>query len=109
MTAMTMDSRNRLLEYTNNIERGKIIRCHAPNEDRLDFMAIELNQKDEQCYALLNLTGYKAGLIYALLPKDSQPSNEEGYAIDKDWLISNWSKWGYFDCPIENVYVIENL
>ncbi|WP_235491890.1 transposase, partial [Paracidovorax avenae] len=48
-----MDSRNRLLEYTKNIERGKIIRCHTPNEDRLDLMVIELNQKDEQCYALL--------------------------------------------------------
>lgn len=72
-------------------------------------MVIELHHKDERRYALLNLTGYKAGLIYAILPKDSQPSNEEGYAIDKDWLISNWSKWGYFNYPIEKVQIIENL
>ncbi|WP_156957939.1 Imm45 family immunity protein [Paracidovorax oryzae] len=106
---MTMDSGSRLLDYTNNIERGKIIRCHTSNENCLDFMVIELHQKDERRYALLNLTGYKAGLIYAILPQHSQPSNAEGYAIDKDWLISNWIKWGYFDCPIDNVYVIENL
>ncbi|WP_208910001.1 Imm45 family immunity protein [Paracidovorax avenae] len=106
---MTIGSGNRLLEYTNNIERGKIIRCCTSNEGRLDLMVIELHHKDERRYALLNLTGYKAGLIYAILPKDSQPSNEEGYAIDKDWLISNWSKWGYFNYPIEKVQIIENL
>ncbi|WP_107178656.1 Imm45 family immunity protein [Paracidovorax avenae] len=105
---MTMDSGSRLLDYTHNIERGKIIRCHPSNEDRLDFMVIELHHKDELRYALLNVTGYKAGLIYVILPKDSQPSNQEGYAIDKDWLLSNWSKWGYFNCPIEKVQIIEN-
>lgn len=109
ITAMTAGSGKRLLDYNNNIERGTIIRCFTSNEDHLEFMVIELHHQDEQHYALLNLKGYKAGLIYTILPKESQPSNEEGYAIDKDWLVSNWSKWGYFDCSIDNVHIIENL
>lgn len=103
-----MGIKQKLLDLNRNIERGAIIHCNTSKEDYLDFMVIEINQQDGLHYALLNLTGYKAGLIYAILPKDSLPSEEEGYAIDKDWLISNWSKWGYFECPVDKVYILGN-
>ncbi|WP_295928462.1 Imm45 family immunity protein [uncultured Xanthomonas sp.] len=57
-------------------------------------------------YALLNVSGYKAGLIYSILPDGSRP-RETGCAVDCEWLIANWNKWCYFECPLEWVYVVD--
>lgn len=57
--------------------------------------------------ALLNVSGYKAGLICSILP-GSRP-RETGCAVDREWLIANWNKWCYFECPLERVYVVDAL
>ena len=39
--------------------------------------------------ALLVATGYKAGLVPQVLPPEAGPTG----ALDRDWLIANWTKW----------------
>ena len=94
----------KLVDSKENLVRGSILRCKGkyPYEDFVDFMIIE--QQGE--YALLVISGYKAGLTFVVLPQESVPANNEGYAIDIEWLKSNWSKWGYIDCPVTDVHII---
>jgi len=53
-------------------------------------------------------SGYKAGLVYATLPEESVPLENNGHAVDLNWLKKNWGKWGYYECPIDEVFIIEN-
>lgn len=94
----------KLEDLEENIERGVILRCKGqyPYEEYVDFMVIEQQNQ----YALLVVSGYKAGLIFVCLPKESIPQDNNGYAIDLGWLKSNWNEWGYSDCPINDVHVI---
>ncbi|WP_143310263.1 Imm45 family immunity protein [Chitinophaga vietnamensis] len=98
----------KLVALKENIERGAILRCKGkyPYEDYVDFMVIESSDEGKLAYSLLVASGYKAGLSFVTLPQESIPSENEGYAINIEWLKSNWSKWGYFECPIEDVHVI---
>jgi hypothetical protein len=100
----------KLINYENDLVRGTILRCKGkPHyEDSVDFMIIELHQDTKLAYALLVASGYKAGLIYTILPEESIPSENEGHAISVDWLKANWKKWGYPDCPLHEVYLLEN-
>ena len=94
----------KLLDSKEDLVRGSIIRCKGkyPYEDYVDFMVIEQQEQ----YALLVISGYKAGLTFVVLPQESVPTNNEGYAINIEWLKSNWSKWGYIDCPVTDVHII---
>ncbi|WP_053486182.1 Imm45 family immunity protein [Lysinibacillus sp. FJAT-14745] len=94
----------KLIDLNKNIERGAILRCKGkyPYEDYVDFMVIEQQKQ----YSLLVASGYKAGLTFVHLPQESIPKDNEGYAIDIEWLKLNWNKWGYIDCPIDEVHII---
>jgi hypothetical protein len=95
----------KLIDYQNEaIQRGMLIRCNAryPYEDVVDFLICE--SIHEHCYQLIVATGYKAGLSFCFLPKEA----ETGCGISARWLIDNWPKWGYADCPVEQVWLIEN-
>lgn len=99
---------SKLLDYKQDLERGLIIRCKGkyPYEEVVDFLIAD--SYDDHCgYSLWVISGYKAGLKLVTLPKDSIPVLNEGYAIDKKWLIKNWDKWGYVDCSIEDVWIVE--
>ena len=89
----------RLNEYGKDLSRGKVLRCKGsyPYEESVDFMIVELPDEKEN-YALMVISGYKAGLVYSRLPGESIPAGNDGYALGLDWLKSNWSKWGYFGC-----------
>jgi hypothetical protein len=63
---------------------------------------------DNDGYVLIVISGYKAGLKFSQLPKDSIPEGYR-YGLKTKWLIENWSKWGYFDCSIEDVIILENI
>jgi hypothetical protein len=104
-------SKVKLIDYSNNLARGSILRCKGiwPYEELVDFMVIETPDEHRMIYALLVSSGYKAGIIYTKLPIESIPKEKIGYAVDVKWLIENWTKWGYFSCPLEDVYVLENL
>ncbi|WP_139225701.1 Imm45 family immunity protein [Paracidovorax konjaci] len=106
-----MTEKINLANHQENLERGCILRCESNVDnqvDAVDLMIIELNINKEREYALLIITGYKAGLIYTILPKESFPSTEEGHVIDIEWLRSNWNKWGYLGFAEKDVYVIKN-
>ena len=98
----------KLLDFNKNLERGSIIRCKGkfPYESYVDFMVVENYGNKSRSYALLVISGYKAGLTYVVLPQESIPTDNEGYAINLEWLRCNWSKWGYIDCPLDDVYIV---
>ena len=106
---MIITSKFKLINYSKDLVRGSILRCKGvmPYEDLVDFMLIETPNKQNLSYSLLVSTGYKAGLIYTKLPIDSIPKENKGYAVSLQWLIDNWSKWGYFDCLLDDVYILE--
>ncbi|CAA0149396.1 Imm45 family immunity protein [Tenacibaculum maritimum] len=100
----------KLLEYKEEtINRGYILRCKGvhPYEEIVDFLICESTNIDIESYMLIVSSGYKAGLKYSQLPKESIP-NGVRMGLSTNWLIENWSKWGYFDCKIEDVYLLEN-
>jgi hypothetical protein len=102
-------SNNKLINYECNLVRGTVLRCKGfpPYESRVDFMIIELPQDDKLLYALLVISGYKAGLIFSRLPKESIPVENRGCAVSVKWLKSNWQEWGYADCPLQEVYILD--
>ena len=98
----------KLIDYPEEvIERGILIRCKGkyPYEEVVDFLLCE--SKSKNCLQLVVATGYKAGLTFCYLPEESIPK-DRGFGCLTKWLIENWEKWGYFDCPLENVWLIEN-
>ncbi|RJG12042.1 hypothetical protein D3879_01565 [Pseudomonas cavernicola] len=97
----------KLVDYSeSSISRGAILRLPAkwPYEAVVDFMVVDF--PDPECgHTLIVSSGNKAGLVLIQLPRESfSPS---GHAISKDWLISNWERWIYPDCPVEFVYILE--
>jgi hypothetical protein len=102
-------SMTKLILRKDNLFLGNILRCSGklPFEKTVDFMVSEYLCNGEQHYGLMTISGYKAGRFYVIFPKDS--TSEKACAINYDWLVENWDKWGYFDCPLEDVYFIEGL
>jgi hypothetical protein len=100
----------KLIEYSEEIiNRGNILRCkgNIPYEEIVDFLICESFDLNVNSYMLIVSSGYKAGLKYCQFPNESIP---EGYrmGLNTKWLIDNWSKWGYFDCPVEKVQIFES-
>jgi len=105
-TRCRLTGKQKITDYAQDLERGKILRCELPDGEVVELMLVHLAHQEGQPYALLNVSGYKAGLIYSMLP-DASRSREAGYAVDRDWLIANWSSWGCFECPLERVYMVD--
>jgi len=62
----------------------------GPGSPPVDLMVFEPH--DEECgLGLLVLSGYKAGLIYALLPPESLKGGSR--AICTTWLKTQWHRW----------------
>lgn len=62
----------------------------GPGSAPVDLMVYE--PQDEDCgLGLLVISGYKAGLVYALLPLASLKDGMR--ALDTDWLTENWNRW----------------
>jgi len=98
----------KLVDLQNDLERGSILRCKGlyPYENYVDFLVAEHFENNKRQYALVVISGYKAGSTYVVLPEESVPMENQGYAIDLEWLKLNWHKWGYFDCPLDEVYSV---
>lgn len=101
--------RIRLIDYPKDIERGIIIRCKSryPYEDVVDFLVCE-SYDSSVGYTLMVISGYKAGLKLVILPQESAPTSNPGFVISGQWLKNNWYKWGYTDCPVEDVWIVKN-
>jgi hypothetical protein len=66
-------------------------------------------QEDETGLGLMVASGYKAGLIFAILPEESR--FERKLSLSKAWLIENWDKWFVFTyqggpVPIEGTVIL---
>ncbi|KEQ11754.1 hypothetical protein GZ78_28635 [Endozoicomonas numazuensis] len=78
-----------------------------PYENLVDFMVYDPAITDRG-QGLMVSSGYKAGLILVLLPKESSTKGDlYRHSIEKNWLIKNWSQWVYPECPVSEVYVSE--
>ncbi|QBX81026.1 Imm45 family immunity protein [Citrobacter tructae] len=93
----------KLIDYKNkSIKRGTIFRLPAvwPYEKWVDFMVIDLFET----HGLVVSSGHKAGLILISLPIES--ASIEGRALSTEWVITNWAKWIYPECNVEDVYIL---
>jgi hypothetical protein len=88
--------------------RGTVFRCTAawPYENIVDFMLVELPNSPSGLSVIV-VTGYKAGSVLVHLPAVAR-SAENVRALSTSWVLENWSRWIYPDCPAEMVQVIEN-
>ncbi|MNY36815.1 hypothetical protein D3C86_1713250 [compost metagenome] len=57
--------------------------------------------------SIMVVTGYKAGLTRGHLPEEVKPASG-ARAVPTQWMVDNWSKWIYPECPVERVQVIGN-
>ncbi|SPL72038.1 Imm45 family immunity protein [Acinetobacter stercoris] len=95
-------------EFNEDLERGLILRCKGqqPYEEYVDFMIVE-QQEEQRKYGLMVISGYKAGLMYVSFPKEA--ISLKGFDLSYEWVKLNWSNWGYVDCALDDVYIIERL
>jgi len=91
-----------------NICRGSVFRVKGtrPYEEIVDFMVYD-PQEDDEGMGLIVSSGYKAGLILVILPKESIGYGESR-SISKDWLMENWTNWVYPECGVSDVLYINN-
>jgi hypothetical protein len=74
-----------------------------PYEDVVDFMIFDPHEKGFGM-GFIVATGYKAGIIRNILPKESMSAGTK--LISTQWLVENWEKWVYEDCSVNDVYVV---
>jgi hypothetical protein len=88
--------------------RGTVFRCNAvwPYENIVDFMLVEIPDSPSGLSVIV-VTGYKAGLVLVHLPAEAR-SEANARALSTAWVIENWSRWIYPECPAELVQVIQN-
>ncbi|MBN1084459.1 hypothetical protein JNO12_04865 [Erwinia aphidicola] len=94
----------KLVDYQNkSIKRGIVFRLPAvwPYEEWVDFMVIDLFET----HGLVVSSGHKAGLILISLPIES--ASTEGRALSTEWVITNWAKWIYPECHVEDVHILD--
>ena len=88
--------------------RGTVFRCLKavwPYETVVDFMVV--SDHDSPCgFALIVATGYKAGHVLVRLPAEAKAADAQ--ALSTEWIVANWAKWIYPECPLHLVQVIEN-
>lgn len=85
------------------IGRGAIFRLIGewPYEDIVDFMLFDAVGQDA-AFGLITVTGYKAGLQCNNLPDECLLEGTR--MLSTKWIINNWEKWIYPECPVEEVY-----
>ncbi|WP_426577283.1 Imm45 family immunity protein [Xenorhabdus stockiae] len=54
----------------------------------------------------ISLSGHKAGLLLIQLPNESEHIDK--VALKKEWVMSNWSKWIYPECDVNDVYIMDH-
>jgi len=86
------------------LPRGTVFRLPGeyPYEDVVDFMVFDPEQEGEG-QGLIVTSGYKAGLILVILPKES--AGEGSRTLSRKWVVENWSHWIYPECDVSDVVV----
>jgi hypothetical protein len=88
------------------IWRGAVFRCRGvyPHEEVVDFLLVDIPHLDG--FGLVVSTGYKAGLLLAVLPEEARAQGEKAKAISTSWLVVNWTE-RIFECDPHDVYVLD--
>jgi hypothetical protein len=92
---MTMTTWKRLLDYTERLRRGNLIRCV------LEETPLILLLRDDG--GLVAVTGQDAGTEMFHLPRDGYDSG----TLSPQWLVENWAS--YVPSPAEDVLVRDSL
>lgn len=97
----------KLTDIKTSVSRGSVFRVRgkSPYEQVVDFMVYDPHDSNRGL-GIVVVSGYKAGLPLVIFPVESYDSSSG--SLDRDWLINNWSKWVYPECPVEFVEVAEN-
>ncbi|GBR04064.1 hypothetical protein HW511_08080 [Asaia siamensis] len=87
------------------VSSGCVFRLPAryPYESIVDFMLCRVPSSDSY-FGLIVTTGYKAGIIFQLLPAECL---HDSAAVSLSWIKDNWNKWIYEDCSIDEVLFSE--
>jgi Immunity protein 45 len=93
------------LRKFSTLRRGTLLKFRAayPFEEKIVLMICENRENLEMPVNLIVITGHKAG-INPLQNLPSKCLSKEG-GLSVDWLISNWGKWIYPECDIDDVMV----
>ena len=105
------DKMVKLIDFKeNNICRGMVLRCKGkyPYEAIVDFLVCETPDSGAKTFQLIVISGFKAGAKYYQFPEESLPKDRSRYGLSTHWLRDNWYKYGYIDCPLEDVYIYES-
>lgn len=89
------------------LPRGTVFRLNGsyPYEASVDFMLV-FDQSWDSPLAIMVATGHSAGHIVVYLPVECLSAGT--VMLSTEWLLANWSKWVYPECPIEDVYYLEH-
>ena len=80
----------------------------GPGSGPVDLLIFDPRENDAGL-GLMVTSGYKAGLVFAVLPEESRFEKKPG--LSKAWLIENWDKWFVFNyqggpVPIEGTVIL---
>lgn len=62
----------------------------GPGTGPVDLLVYD-PRDDQYGLGLMTASGYKAGLVFCILPKESTHSGGSG--LSAKWLIANWHRW----------------
>lgn len=96
----------KLCDYKENIlYAGTVFRFNGkyPFEKSVDFMLV-CYPDTESGFALYCISGYHKGSLEVCLPKEALGKNCR--AVSAEWMVKNWNRWIYRDCPVEEVSII---
>lgn len=97
----------RLVDYKEEeLYRGTTFRFHATYsfEEIVEFMLINY-PNSESGYAIICISGYCAGHVERVLPKEALCKN--GVNVSTRWLVNNWNKEITPNTIVEEIYLIE--
>jgi len=72
--------------------RGTVFRIADAREGAVDLLLVE-HEASPSGYALLTVTGYKAGLVRVHLPPEARARAEDAPGIAAAWLAREWTQW----------------
>ena len=85
------------------------VTCLFPISCILEIILVcETPDSGAKTFQLIVISGFKAGAKYYQFPEESLPKDRSRYGLSTHWLRDNWYKYGYIDCPLEDVYIYES-
>lgn len=96
----------KLCDYKENVlYEGTVFRFRGkePFEKSVDFMLV-CYPDTESGFALYCISGYHKGKLEVCLPKEAL--GKTCRAVLVEWVLENWNRWIYQECPVEEVTVI---